>query len=112
MAETDAAAGDNRDRHDPPGDFGENGNYDVVMRLPVQVRVVLGTVTMPVSAIANLGRGSILVLDRKVGEPVDVMINGRHVARGEVVVLEGDNSRFGISLTEIVGQSIESSRRR
>lgn len=77
-------------------------NFDVVMQLPVQVRIVLGSVTLPVSALAKLGRGSIVALDRKVGEPVDVTVNGRIVARGEVVVLEDDNSRFGISLTEIV----------
>jgi flagellar motor switch protein FliN len=77
-------------------------NFDVVMHLPVQVRIVLGSVTMPVSALAQLGRGSVVALDRKVGEPVDVMVNGRLVARGDVVVLEDDNARFGISLTEIV----------
>lgn len=78
-------------------------NLDVVMQLPVQVRVVLGSATMPVAALAKLGRGSVVALDRKVGEPVEVMVNGRLVARGEVVVLEEDNARFGISLTEIVG---------
>ncbi len=78
-------------------------NMDVVMQLPVQVRVVLGSATMPVAALAKLGRGSIVPLDRKVGEPVDVMVNGRLVARGEVVVLEEDGARFGISLTEIAG---------
>jgi flagellar motor switch protein FliN/FliY len=78
-------------------------NLDVVMQLPVQVRVVLGSTTMPVAALAKLGRGAVVALDRKVGELVDVMVNGRLVARGEVVVLEGDSSRFGISLTEIIG---------
>jgi flagellar motor switch protein FliN/FliY len=78
-------------------------NLDVVMQLPVQVRVVLGSATMPVAALAKLGRGSIVALERKVGEPVDVTVNGRLIARGEVVVLEEDGARFGISLTEIVG---------
>jgi flagellar motor switch protein FliN/FliY len=44
-------------------------------------------------------------LDRKVGEPVDVVVNGRIVARGEVVVLDEDSSRFGVSLTEVIGIS-------
>jgi len=77
-------------------------NLDVVMHLPVQVRVVLGSVTMPVAALAKLGRGSVIALDRKVGELVDVMVNGRLVARGEVVVMEDESARFGISVTEIV----------
>lgn len=80
-------------------------NLDVVMQLPVQVRVVLGSATMPVATLAKLGRGSVVTLDRKVGDPVDIMVNGRLIARGEVVVLEEDGSRFGISLTEIVGSS-------
>jgi flagellar motor switch protein FliN/FliY len=45
----------------------------------------------------------VVPLDHRVGEPVDVVVNGRIVARGEVVVVEEDNSRFGVSLTEIVG---------
>lgn len=81
-------------------------NLDVVMQLPVQVRVVLGSTTMPVAALAKLGRGAVVALDRKVGELVEVMVNGRLIARGEVVVLEGDGSRFGISLTEIIGQPV------
>ena len=51
----------------------------------------------------KLGRGAIGPLDHRVGEPVDVVVNGRVIARGEVVVVEDDNSRFGVSLTEIVG---------
>ncbi|WP_296205339.1 FliM/FliN family flagellar motor switch protein, partial [uncultured Hyphomicrobium sp.] len=42
---------------------------------------------------------------RKVGEPVDVVVNGRIIARGEVVVLDEDNSRFGVSLTEVIGSA-------
>jgi len=85
-------------------------NLDVIMQLPVLVRVVLGSATMEVAALARLGRGAVVALDRKVGEPVDVMVNGRIVARGEVVVLEEDDSRFGISLTEVVGVTTPSRR--
>lgn len=92
--------------------FQDSPNFDVVMQLPVQVRVVLGSSTMPVAALAKLGRGSVVALDRKVGEPVEVMVNGRLVARGEVVVLEDDNARFGISLTEIVGLAPSSAAQR
>jgi flagellar motor switch protein FliN/FliY len=58
---------------------------------------------MPVSNLLKLGRGAVIPLDHRVGEPVDVVVNGRVIARGEIVVVEDDNSRFGVSLTEIVG---------
>lgn len=82
-------------------------NYDAIKRIPVQVQVVLGSATMPVSALMKLGRGAIVPLDHRVGEPVDVVVNGRIIARGEVVVVEDDNSRFGVQLTEIVGPSTD-----
>ncbi|TVR08499.1 MAG: flagellar motor switch protein FliN [Salinarimonadaceae bacterium] len=78
-------------------------NLDSIMRIPVSIQVVLGSATMPVSNLMKLGRGAVVPLDHRVGEPVDVVVNGRVVARGEVVVVEDDNSRFGVSLTEIVG---------
>lgn len=82
----------------------DNGrNLDSILRIPVTIQVVLGSATMPVSNLMKLGRGAIVPLDHRVGEPVDVVVNGRVIARGEVVVVEDDNSRFGISLTEIVG---------
>lgn len=87
-------------------------NLDAVLQIPVTVKVVLGTATMPVAGLVKLGRGSVVALDRKVGEPVDVTVNGRLVARGEVVVLEEDNSRFGISLTEVVGPGAPSDQQR
>ena len=80
-------------------------NLDVVMRIPVTVKIVLGSTTMPVSSLVKLGRGAVIPLDRRVGEPVDVVVNGRVVARGEVVIVDEATSRFGISLTEVVGLS-------
>jgi len=53
----------------------------------------------------KLGRGAVVALDQRVGEPVNVVVNGRIVARGEVVVVDEDTSRFGVSLTEIVGST-------
>ena len=55
------------------------------------------------ASLVKLGRGAVIPLDRRVGEPVDVVVNGRVVARGEVVVVDEATSRFGISLTEVVG---------
>ncbi|WP_367194965.1 flagellar motor switch protein FliN [Amorphus sp. 3PC139-8] len=83
--------------------FGTARNLDSILRIPVLMQVVLGSATMPVANLMKLGRGAIVPLDHRVGEPVDVVVNGRVIARGEVVVVEDDNSRFGVSLTEIVG---------
>src|SRR5437868_3079679 len=80
-------------------------NLDVILRIPVSVQVVLGSATMPVANLMKLGRGAVIPLDHRVGEPVDVVDNGRVVARGEMVVDEDDSSRFGVSLTEPVGSS-------
>jgi flagellar motor switch protein FliN/FliY len=78
-------------------------NLEMVMRIPVTMKVVLGAATMPVANLVKLGRGAVIPLDRKVGEPVDVVVNGRVIARGEVVVVDESTSRFGISLTEVIG---------
>jgi flagellar motor switch protein FliN/FliY len=80
-------------------------NLEMVMRIPVTVKIVLGSATMPVANLMKLGRGAVIPLDRKVGEPVDMVVNGRVVARGEVVVVDEGSSRFGIKLTEVVGPS-------
>ena len=84
-------------------DANKFANVDAILRIPVTVQVVLGAATMPVANLMKLNRGAVVPLDHRVGEPVDVVVNGRIVARGEVVVVEEDNSRFGVSLTEIVG---------
>jgi flagellar motor switch protein FliN/FliY len=78
-------------------------NLETILRIPVVVQVVLGSAMIPVSNLLKLGRGAVIPLDHRVGEPVDVVVNGRVIARGEIVVVEDDNSRFGVSLTEIVG---------
>ena len=81
---------------------GANGaGLDVVLHIPVAVQVVLGRAKMPIARLMALGPGAVVPLDRKAGEPVEVVVNGRLVARGEVVLLD-DGERFGISLTEIV----------
>lgn len=88
---------------DRPVESDRPANFGSILRIPVMVQVVLGSASMPVANLMKLGRGAVIPLDHRVGEPVDVVVNGRVVARGEVVVVEDDNSRFGVSLTEIVG---------
>src|SRR5690349_3719934 len=64
---------------------GETGlSIDSVMSIPVTVQVILGTTTMPVSDLMKMSRGTIVPLDNRVGEPVDIVVNGRVVARGEL----------------------------
>jgi flagellar motor switch protein FliN len=89
---------------DAPPDS-EPRQHEAILRIPVTVQVVLGSARMPVAHLMKLGRGAVVALDQRVGEPVNVVVNGRIVARGEVVVVDEDNSRFGVSLTEIVGSS-------
>lgn len=74
----------------------------IIMDIPVTMQVVLGSAVMPVANLVKLGRGAVVKLDTSIGDPVDLIVNGRIVARGEVVVLENEESRFGITLTEIV----------
>ena len=85
--------------------FGGARGLETIMRIPVVMQVVLGSATMPVANLMKLGRGAIVPLDHRIGEPVDVVVNGRVIARGEVVVVDEDNSRFGVSLSEIAGIS-------
>ncbi len=83
--------------------IGAGRNIETILRIPVTVQVVLGSTSMPVANLLKLGRGAVIPLDHRVGEPVDVVVNGRVVARGEVVVVEDDTTRFGVSLTEVIG---------
>ena len=76
------------------------GELGAVYDIPVQVSAVLGRATMQVSQLLKLGRGAVVELDRKLGEAVDIYVNNRLVARGEVVMV--DDNRLGVTMTEIV----------
>ncbi len=75
-------------------------NLEAVYDIPVTVSAVLGKSTMQVSQLLKLGRGAVVELDRKLGEAIDIYVNNRLVARGEVVMV--DDSRLGVTMTEIV----------
>ena len=75
-------------------------NLDAVYDIPVTVSAVLGNATMQVSQLLKLGRGAVVELDRKLGEAIDIYVNNRLVARGEVVMV--DEVRLGVTMTEIV----------
>jgi flagellar motor switch protein FliN/FliY len=76
-----------------------NITLEAVSDIPVQISVVLGKTNMQVQQLLKLGRGAVVELDRKVGEPVDIYVNNRLVARGEVVVVE---DKIGVTMTEII----------
>jgi flagellar motor switch protein FliN/FliY len=76
-------------------------NSAMIAGLPVMMKVVLGSAKMPVATLAKLTKGSIVKLDKMVGDPVDILVNGRLIARGEVVVLNESASRFGVVLTQV-----------
>ena len=75
-------------------------DLEAVYDIPVTVSAVLGKATMQVNQLLKLGRGAVVELDRKLGEAIDIYVNNRLVARGEVVMV--DDSRLGVTMTEIV----------
>lgn len=77
-------------------------NLDLVMDIPIDVQILLGTSKMLVSGLMGLEEGAIIALDRKIGEPVEILVNGRCIARGEITVLEHDDTRFGVKLLEVL----------
>jgi flagellar motor switch protein FliN len=76
-------------------------DLEAVFDVPVQVSAVLGRAKMDVGDLLKLGPGAVLELDRKVGESIDIYVNNRLVARGEVVLVE---EKLGVTMTEIIKQ--------
>jgi flagellar motor switch protein FliN/FliY len=91
-----------------PGSYQEDSDasrsaadLEAVFDVPVQVSAVLGRARMDVGELLKLGPGAVLELDRKVGESIDIYVNNRLVARGEVVLVE---EKLGVTMTEIIKQ--------
>ncbi|MFZ5668926.1 MAG: flagellar motor switch protein FliN [Pseudomonadota bacterium] len=84
-----------------PVDADEKSAADLapVFDVPVNISAVLGRANLSVAQLLQLGQGSVLELDRKVGEAIDIYVNNRLVARGEVVVVD---ERLGVTMTEII----------
>jgi flagellar motor switch protein FliN/FliY len=74
-------------------------DLEAVFDVPVRISVVLGRTKMPVSALLKLDTGTVIELDRQVGEAVEIFINERLVARGEIVLVDG---KLGVTMTEII----------
>lgn len=81
---------------------GLDSNLDLIMDIPITVEIVLGTSRMQVSGLMGLEEGAIIALDKRIGEPVEITVNGRRIAKGEITVLENDDTRFGVKLTEVL----------
>jgi flagellar motor switch protein FliN/FliY len=79
------------------------GDLSPLRDVPVEVAVQIGRARMTIGETLELGPGSIITLDRLAGEPVDLLVNGRGVARGEVVVIDEE---FGFRVTEVVGSAV------
>jgi flagellar motor switch protein FliN/FliY len=77
----------------------ENHNLKMIMDIPLKVTVELGRSKMPVSDLLNLNQGSIIELSKLAGEPLEVLVNDKLIARGEAVVV---NEKFGVRLTDII----------
>ena len=79
----------------------DSRNLDLLMNVALGVSAELGRCTMRVSDVLKLGKGSVVELDRLAGGPIDVLVNNRLVARGEVVAVD---DRFGVRITEVVAR--------
>lgn len=80
-------------------DVGQTDRDTVVYEVPVEIFAVLGTALVPIAQLLKMGRGAVLELDRKVGDPVDIFVNRQMVARGEVSVRD---DRLGVTINETV----------
>jgi flagellar motor switch protein FliN/FliY len=83
----------------PEGSPKEIPNLDFILDLPLEVSVELGRARMLISELLQLGQGSVIELNKLAGEPVDIFVNQKLIARGEVVVV---NDKFGIKMTDIL----------
>jgi flagellar motor switch protein FliN len=102
MSDDNDANADAESRNDLPPTRAANpggGEPGAVYDISVEIRAVLGTSSIPIHQILKLGRGAVVELDRAVGEAVDVFVNDRLVARGDVVVVE---DRLGVTITEVI----------
>lgn len=79
----------------------ENPNLEVILDIPVTISMEVGATQIPIRNLLQLNQGSVIELDRLAGEPLDVLVNGRLIAHGEVVMV---NEKFGIRLTDVVSQ--------
>jgi flagellar motor switch protein FliN/FliY len=83
----------------------ENPNLSLVLDVPVSLTIELGSCRLPMKEVLQLNIGSVVQLDKPADAPVELSVNGKLIARGEVVVVE---ERFGIKITEVIGMAAPS----
>ena len=81
------------------GDIKQSPNLDFILDIPLEISVELGRTKIPISDLLQLGQGSVIELAKMTGEPLEILVNQKLVARGEVVVI---NDKFGVRLTDII----------
>jgi len=91
--------GDTNEEEGGKADEGKEANLDLILDIPLSVTVELGRSKMLINDLLQLGQGSVIELTKLVGDPLEVLVNNKLVARGEVVVV---NEKFGVRLTDIV----------
>ena len=91
--------GDTNQEEGGKADEVKEANLDLILDIPLSVTVELGRSKMLINDLLQLGQGSVVELTKLVGEPLEVLVNDKLVARGEVVVV---NEKFGVRLTDIV----------
>lgn len=87
---------------DDSADAAHGASLEAVFDVPVKVQAVLGRARMPIAELVSMRPGYVVELDRRVGEAIDILVNNRLIARGEIVMIDGS---LGVTLTEIVKQS-------
>jgi len=83
---------------------GDQGNFKLIMGVPLEVTVEIGKTRMPVKDILDIRQGSLIELDKQASDPVDIIVNGKMIARGDVVIIDDD---FGVRITEIISDRQE-----
>ena len=99
VEENDELANEEGDNKSPDKENGEPASLDLILDIPLTVTVELGRSKMLINDLLQLGQGSVVELTKLVGDPLEVLVNNKLVARGEVVVV---NEKFGVRLTDIV----------
>ena len=98
-AEAESTAAPAAAKAPEPRDPNADRNLALILDIPLRVAVELGRTKMPVSELLNLGQGSVIELNKLGGEPMEVLVNDKLIARGEAVVV---NEKFGVRLTDII----------
>ncbi|OCW56202.1 flagellar motor switch protein FliN [Hoeflea olei] len=86
------------------GATGTDTRLDLVLGIPIDVQIILGSSRMAVSSLMELQQGATIALDRKIGEPVEIVVNGKLIGRGEITVLDSDDTRFAVRIIEVIGE--------